>query len=277
MKKIAFLFWFIASFFLIPSLWGISVSEFDKIVDFSITLEEMSEALETNDYSRINKDKFVILNGIASVIGPEKSFFFLLNPDDIINPSSFINKLKRVKDKVSQFLFDQLSPEIQDEIKVYKDSSDQEEDLLKKITNELKRIYRRMSIYEKERFTGIPLSKELLDLAQRKLSAEEMAFVNRLLTEAAYPSEIKKVTVQIEVVYGIWIGYDEVKSYKSIIEFKGPECFKIFNRTKPEDASREMIPVNSSVLIVAKILQPFSLQGRGKGWLLEGIYIREIR
>jgi hypothetical protein len=277
MKKIPFLFWFITSFFLIPFLWGVSISDFDGIVDFSITLEEMSEALETNDFSRINKDKFVILNGIASAIRPEKQYFFLLNPEDIKNVPAFINKLKNAKDKVSRFLIDQFPPEIQEEIKAYKDSSGQEKDLIKNITNELKKLFRKMNIYEKERFKGIPVGGELVDVAQRNLEIEEMAFVNRLLIEAAYPSEINKVIVQIEVVYGVWIGYDEVKSYRSIIEFKGPECFKIFKRIRTKNASREMIPVNSTVLIVAKIIEPLSLQDSGKGWRLEGFYIREVQ
>ena len=134
-----------------------------------------------------------------------------------------------------------------------------------------------MNIYEKERFAGIPLSKELIDYAQRDLGTEEMAFVNRLLTEAAYPSEIQKVTVQIEVVYGIWVGYDEVKSYKSIIEFTGPECFKIFYRKSTKKISEEMIPVNSTIIVVAKIVKPFLVDGREAGWFLEGVYVREVR
>ena len=102
MEKIIFYFWLITPFFLIPSVWGISSTDFDRIVDFSVTLEELSEALDKNDYGQIDTDKFVILNGTASVIRPEKSFFYLLNPQDITNLSSFINKLKRSKDKNKQ-------------------------------------------------------------------------------------------------------------------------------------------------------------------------------
>lgn len=278
MKKIVFLFWCVTPFFLIPSLWGISIADFNEIVDFSITLEEMSEALETNDFSRLDKNKYVILNGIASVIRPQKSYFFLLNPEDFMNPSSFIIKLKMAKDKVSGFLINQFKPEIQEEIMAYNGHSDQEEDLLKNITNELKSIFRKMSIYEKERFAGVPLGKELIDVAERTLKREERAFVNRLLMEAAYPSEINKIAIQIEIVYGVWIGYDEVKSYKSIIEFRGPECFKIFKRKNQKEGTPElMIPVNSTILLVAKIVEPLSLKDKGKGWLLEGVYIRQIR
>ncbi|MBN2533051.1 MAG: hypothetical protein JXB88_09170 [Spirochaetales bacterium] len=277
MKKIVFLFWFITPFFLILNLWGISLSDFDRVVDFSISLEEMGDALETTDYSLINKDKFVILNGIAAVIQPEKSYFFLLNPEDFTDQSSFINRLGKARDKVSDFLFSQLPQEIQEEIKAYSGSSVPGNDLIRNITNEFKKIFRKMSIFEKERFAGVPLTGELIDLAQRNLATEEMAFVNRLLMEAAYPSEIKKVTVQMEMVYGVWIGYDEVKSYKCIIEFQGPECFKVFKRRDKDDASQDMmIQVNSTVLIIAKILKPFSTQERGKGWLLKGFYVREI-
>jgi hypothetical protein len=277
MKKIAFLFCFVTPFLLLTPLWGLSIDDFDRIVDFSITMEELSKALETNDYSQIDKNKFVILSGIASVIRPYKSFFFLLNPEDITNVPSFINKLKMAKDGVSEFLFKQFSPELQEEITTFDGSSGEARGLIRDITNELKRVYRRKSIYDKARFAGVQLTDELANYAQRDLEAEEMAFVNRLLTEAAYPSFINKVTVQVEVVYGVWIGYDEVKSYKSIIEFQGPECFKIFNRQKPERGSREMIPVNSTIIVVAKIIKPFIEDGKEAGWFLEGLYIREVR
>lgn len=265
------------SFLIIPSLWGLSITDFDKIVDFSITLEELTKALETKDFSRINYTKFVILNGIASSIQPDKSFFFLLNPEDILKVSVFINTLKNTPDSVSLYLNNRFSPELREELKAYNNSKVDEVSILKKMTNELKKIFRGELIYDEVRFRGISLDSELKEYVKRDLGTEEKAFINRLLIEAAFPGVIKKITVHIEIVYGVWIGYDEVKSYKSIIEFKGTECFKIFKRRKPEDASPEMVNINSTVLIVAKIIKDYTLDDGTKGWFLEGYYIREVR
>lgn len=277
MKRNIFLFCFIISFFLISSLWGMSIADFDKIVDFSITLEEMSKAIEEDDFSQINKNKFVILSGIASVIRPDNTSYYLLKKEDIKNPSSFISVLKKPENKISRFLFNQLSYELQERIIAYNKNSGQENTLLNNITREFKNIVEKEQIYDKERFSNITLSAKLRDIARRDLSREEKAFVNRLLIETVYPAEINKVSVQVEIVYGVWIGYDEVKSYKSIIEFKGLEAFKIFKRKRPQDASGEMIPINSTILIVAKIIKYFTLEDGEKGWFLEGLYLRGIQ
>lgn len=277
MKKNVFVFLLIPLFFLIPSLWGISINDFDKIVDFSITLEKLSMALETDTVSHIDKTKFVILDGTASVIRPTTSAFYYINSEDIVHTSSFINKFKKATHKVSQYLLDQFSPELREEIQAYKAGSDNESKLLKDMLNVLKKIHRKESIYDADRFAQVSLDSTLKEYAQRDLGPEEQRFVNRLLMESAYPGDIKTIAMEMEIMYGIWIGYDEVKSYKSIIYFKGIECFKIFNRKKINEASREMIRLNSPVLIIAQIIDVHTFEKGEKGWKLEGHYIREVR
>jgi hypothetical protein len=291
MKKSILVFFLISFFFLIPALWGISIKDFDKIIDFSITLKELSTALETNTFDRIDKSKFVMLNGTVSTVRPSKNYFYLLQPEDIVNVPGFIKSLKKTSHKVSQYLVGKLSQDLRDQIASYNGPSDNDTKLIKNVCREFEKLFRGESIYNMERFAGISLDMTLKEYAQKILmdeekvlkkvegifiNREERAFVNRSLMEAAYPAFIRPITMQLELMYGVWIGYNEVKSYTSIIEFNGLECFKIFKRSKPSEGAPEMISMNATVLIVAKIVDIYELDNGEKGWLLEGFYIREV-
>jgi hypothetical protein len=278
MKKKAHMFVLFIIFVLqVPFIYTISRADFDNIIDFSITLDVLSQALDSGNYSLIDKNKLLILNGTISVIRPGKPEVFYINTEDILNPSNFILRLKRVKDPMSRFLFKSFSDELKHAIKAYTGSSKEQHGLIDGITNEINTIIEKRTIYEPSRFKSPSPGKELVALTGSSLSNEEMAFVNRLLLEAAYPAEMKKFEIQVEVLYGMWIGYDEVKSYKSIISFTGVECFKLFKRKNKRNVSKEMIDVSVIVLIVAKVIEPITLITGEKAWHLDGLYIREIK
>ena len=104
---------------------------------------------------------------------------------------------------------------------------------------------------------------------------EEIVFLNRLLLEAAFPGEITPVQLELELVYGEWIGTEEVIGYKCIIILNGFQAFRIFNRLKTEEVCSLMIPINSKVMVVAKPLRVITLNGE-RIWELEAYYIRKI-
>ena len=263
-------------------LAALDKTDFDSIIDFSVTLEELSEALETGNYSGIDGNKLVILNGMISIVRPDRQFFFMLNTEDVKNPGSFIRTLQNKNNPVSVHLDNFISEEVGERLNTFGTPSAASDEtalsLLKDITNDLKRSLRRNALYDRQAFAAIDLDADLQRYALRDgLEAEELAMVNRLLMEAAFPNEITGIAMQVEIVYGAWIGYDEVKSYKSIITFRGVECFKIFKRKLPEKASPEMISVNATVLIVARIDRTATLSDGRNAWLLDGLYIREVR
>jgi hypothetical protein len=264
----------------VPFVFPISKADFDNIIDFSITLDVLSQALESGNYSSINKNKLLLINGIISVIRPGKTDVFYMTPEDILNPSNFIVTLKNGKDTISRFLFESFSDQLKRAIKTYSGSSDERIGLIGAITDELNAIIKKIPIYEPSqpsRFKSLSAGKDLVALAGSSLSTEERAFVNRLLLEVAYPTFIKKFEIEVEILYGAWIGYDEVRSYKSIISFRGIECFKLFKRKSTRNASRDTIDVNATVLIVAKVIEPITLVSGERAWYLEGLYIREIK
>lgn len=82
--------------------------------------------------------------------------------------------------------------------------------------------------------------------------------------------------VEVELTGGEWIDVEEVKSYKVIIRFSGPEFQKYFNKQRGIQAPKEKIDANSSVLIVAKVLTTTTTRGEKTIWLLKGFYVRKL-
>ncbi|MBN1798094.1 MAG: hypothetical protein JW822_05940 [Spirochaetales bacterium] len=89
-------------------------------------------------------------------------------------------------------------------------------------------------------------------------------------TEAGY-------LIEVELTEGEWINVEEVKSYQVLIRFSGFEFQKYFNKQKGNQAPEEKIEINSTVLIVAKILNTTNTRSGKKVWLLQGFYVRKLK
>ena len=83
--------------------------------------------------------------------------------------------------------------------------------------------------------------------------------------------------VQVELVSGEWIGLEEVRSYRCLVLFSGPEFARVFPRRAPRDAGPRVITPNDRVLLVARLLEPVVLEGEQSVWVLEGVYARPLR
>ncbi len=101
---------------------------------------------------------------------------------------SFSLKLLGQNDPVSKFLWDQLSETARRELLSHPNSKALETVLL----NELNRIIRLQPIYDPARFAGVALSHQATALLGSKLQGLQLARLNRLLIEEAYPQEIAK-------------------------------------------------------------------------------------
>jgi hypothetical protein len=82
--------------------------------------------------------------------------------------------------------------------------------------------------------------------------------------------------VQLELVLGEWIGLEEVRSYRCSVLFQGPEYAPLFPRKK-SGVSGAAIETNTRVLVVARALEPVSVEKDRTDWLLQGFHIRSLQ
>jgi hypothetical protein len=94
--------------------------------------------------------------------------------------------------------------------------------------------------------------------------------------EVVDPEE-SRYQVVVELVSGEWIGLEEVRSYRCLVLFGGPEFARIFPRRAPRDAGPRVITPNDRVLIVARLLEPVQWSEGESVWVLEGTYVRPLR
>jgi hypothetical protein len=82
--------------------------------------------------------------------------------------------------------------------------------------------------------------------------------------------------VRIELITGEWIGTEDVKSYYCYVEFTGSEYFKIFPARPPRNANRDLVTLNSRVLVVGRVVSVGTTPLGEKRVLVDGAYIRSI-
>ena len=107
---------------------------------------------------------------------------------DITDLNSFCTKLRQHSDAVSKFLWGKLSEDARQHLLAQPNSQALETVLL----NDLNRIIRSDCLYEEQRFAGVALSHHAKSLLASQLQGLQLARLNRLLLEEAYPSAIAK-------------------------------------------------------------------------------------
>jgi len=82
--------------------------------------------------------------------------------------------------------------------------------------------------------------------------------------------------VRIELITGEWIGLEDVKSYSCYVEFAGSEYFKVFPARPPREANRDLVTLNSRVLVVGRVVDVGATPLGARRVLVDGAYIRSI-
>ncbi len=123
-----------------------------------------------------------------------------LTTREIVNPPALVRTLEEQKDGVSIFLMGQFDEKARAALKTAGQKADGEE-LKSVLVAQLNKILvpdvekkqlQPLSIFEKERFENVSLRPQTTELLGRKLQGDEMAHLNRLLLEDAYPSDFLK-------------------------------------------------------------------------------------
>jgi len=82
--------------------------------------------------------------------------------------------------------------------------------------------------------------------------------------------------VRIELITGEWIGLDDVKAYTCYVEFTGGEYFRLFPARPPKEANRQLITLNSRVIVLGRVVGLTTTPLGAKRVLVDGAYIRSI-
>lgn len=116
--------------------------------------------------------------------------------DDFLDFDSFLIKLKRKSRPFDKWVFQQLSFELQNQLL----NNSNEDDFKKSLLKNLEKIISKELIFEESRFKDIEVRKEVRKLLLSQHPSENIACLNRLLIEDAYPLEVKKRPLSFGVV-----------------------------------------------------------------------------
>ncbi len=141
-----------------------------------------------------------------------------------------ISRLRDAQDPLSQYLRGRLSEETRVLVGNYDSSIPPSERLQMKLADELNQVIKSDEfLYDEQRFAGVALSAETKKLIGEKLSGKDLARLNRLLLDDAYPRETTRRSKPI-VVQG-----KESESPSPIPESEIPP------QTAPSQAAEEKI------------------------------------
>jgi hypothetical protein len=110
----------------------------------------------------------------------------------ITDPAAFAAKLTKAADPVSAFLRQRLQPSLRAELAGYSAQSANAKAAIPALVKDLNRVVAGPSIYRPARFRGVVLRPETADLVHGDPSGQELARLNKLLIEDAYPDELAK-------------------------------------------------------------------------------------
>lgn len=116
---------------------------------------------------------------------------------DLADTRKFILKLQERKVPLTRFLFDKLSPAAQKTIAEYNPAASPSDKVSaapasQLLAGELTRIVRADTLYDAERFTGVPLSYTAMTLVNQHNDAQNRVCINKTLLADAFPEEIAR-------------------------------------------------------------------------------------
>ena len=125
----------------------------------------------------------------VSVGGPP-----MLRVGELRDSTNLAVKLRDKRDPVSDYLASQLSPEMQQTLKVYDGTSPLPEADQRRLIDELNGLLRGPSLYDEQRFAQVKLTDEAQKFIKLNPQGENLIRLNRVLLEEAYPAEIARTT-----------------------------------------------------------------------------------
>jgi hypothetical protein len=113
----------------------------------------------------------------------------------INDAAAFAAKLSASSDAVSRFLRERLQDSVKADLAAYSTSSANAKAVISALVKDLNQLISGPSIYDQARFHGIALRPETEQLIRQNPSGQQLARLNKLLLEDAYPGELAKSSV----------------------------------------------------------------------------------
>jgi hypothetical protein len=110
----------------------------------------------------------------------------------ILDPTGFASKLTAGSDPVSEFLSRRLTDSLKTQLAAYSPSGENAKTVLSALVKELNPLVSGPSIYDSTRFGKIVLRTETKQLLLRDPAGQQLARLNKMLLEDAYPMELAK-------------------------------------------------------------------------------------
>jgi len=114
----------------------------------------------------------------------------ILSSGGITGPAAFTDKLARGPDAVSVYLRGHLQDSTKADLATYSPSNENAKAVLSALVKDLNQIISGPPVYDRARFRDVVLRPETVELLKRKPSGQQLARLNKLLLEDAYPVEL---------------------------------------------------------------------------------------
>jgi len=261
----------------VTSVTAQSKTEFDEVVDFSIDLKALARSIEVDRAEGVDRSKFLILSGTVSEIFPKESLFFLLTPEDLLQPREFLLRIKRAEDELSRRLVESMTEEARAVLDGIGPDTPLDREAVAAVLQGLNDVLRNEDLMTGDIRRTVGRRTSFREILAVRPEGEERVYLNRLVLDFVYQEELAPVQVYAQIVAGEWIGMDEVKSYKCLVRFIGPVSFRLFHRRRARDASSLMIPENTLVLAVVVPVSPVQLQEDTVVWMADALYLRPLK
>jgi len=127
-----------------------------------------------------------------------------LEKNDILYLPSLVSKLVKpcLTNEAQVFLSSSISDSSRAKANAYKGGCDSS--LQQVLADDFNRLIESGPVYEKQRFAGIALSKETLDMLAQNPQGEKLQILNKLLILDAFPQEVAKNTIQVWLTQSGW-------------------------------------------------------------------------
>jgi hypothetical protein len=158
--------------------------------------------------NHVSRRALIQLAGISAVASPTKVSLFdgktldgwiqiensatSLSSGGITDPAAFVRRLTNGTDGVSVFLRGRLKESVKADLAAYSPSNANARAVLSALVKDLNQVISGPSIYDKAVFGKVALRSEAGQLLQQNPSGQQLARLNKLLLEDAYPDELAK-------------------------------------------------------------------------------------
>jgi len=110
----------------------------------------------------------------------------------IIDFAKFATKLARGTDLLSAFLRGRLQDSVRTDLEAYAASNENAKETIAALVKDLNQLIAGPSIYDQTRFANVVLRPETLQLLKEHPQGQQLARLNKLLLEDAYPEELAR-------------------------------------------------------------------------------------